>query len=63
MRGTPEYAALLPNFEDVPGARQIVRLTFDLVQTSWDLACPCSTTRRNEVASFVTGLPRAWTPP
>jgi pyridoxamine 5'-phosphate oxidase-like protein len=40
MRGTPEYAALLPNFEDVPGVRQIVRLTFDLVQTSCGLGVP-----------------------
>ena len=32
MRGTPEYAALLPNFEEIPGARQIVRLAVDLVQ-------------------------------
>jgi Pyridoxamine 5'-phosphate oxidase len=40
MRGTPEYAALLPNFEDVPGARQIVRLTFDLVQRSCGLGVP-----------------------
>src|SRR4029079_15722164 len=34
MRGTPEYAALIPRFEAVPGARQIVRLDVDLVQTS-----------------------------
>jgi len=40
MRGTPEYAALLANFEDMPGARQIVRLTFDLVQTSCGLGVP-----------------------
>lgn len=40
MRGTPEYAALLPRFEDVPGARQIVRLTVDLVQSSCGMGVP-----------------------
>jgi hypothetical protein len=40
MRGTPEYAALVPKFEEVPGARQIVRLTVDLVQTSCGLGVP-----------------------
>jgi hypothetical protein len=33
MRGTPEYADLVPKFEEVAGARQIVRLSIDLVQT------------------------------
>ena len=32
MRGTPEYADLIPKFEEVAGARQIVRLSVDLVQ-------------------------------
>ncbi len=32
MRGTPAYAALVPKFEEVPGARQIVRLAVDLVR-------------------------------
>ena len=40
MRGTHDYAALLPHFEEVPGARQIVRLTVDLVQTSCGLGVP-----------------------
>lgn len=40
MRGTPEYAELLPHFEEVPGARQIVRLAVDLVQTSCGLGVP-----------------------
>ena len=40
MRGTPEYAALIPRFEEVPGARQIVRLDVDLVQTSCGLGVP-----------------------
>ena len=40
MRGAPEYAALVPKFEEVPGARQIVRLAVDLVQTSCGLGVP-----------------------
>jgi len=41
LRGTPEYAALLPEFdEELPGARQIVRLSVDLVQTSCGMAVP-----------------------
>ncbi len=40
MRGTPGYAALLPRFEEVPGARQIVRLAVDLVQASCGMAVP-----------------------
>jgi hypothetical protein len=40
MRGTPEYAALVPKFEEVPGARQIVRLSVDLVQTSCGMGVP-----------------------
>lgn len=40
MRGTPEYEALLLDFEDMPGARQIIRLTVDLVQTSCGMGVP-----------------------
>ncbi|HEY5828942.1 MAG TPA: pyridoxamine 5'-phosphate oxidase family protein [Hyphomicrobiaceae bacterium] len=40
MRGTPEYAALLPSFDEVAGARQIVRLAVDLVQTSCGMGVP-----------------------
>ncbi|MCW5736068.1 MAG: pyridoxamine 5'-phosphate oxidase family protein [Enhydrobacter sp.] len=40
MRGTSEYGALLPHFEEVPGARQIVRLAVDLVQTSCGMGVP-----------------------
>src|SRR5262245_61576507 len=40
MRGTAEYGALLPNFQEVPGARQIVRLAVDLVQTSCGMGVP-----------------------
>lgn len=40
MRGTPGYDALLQHFEEMPGARQIVRLAVDLVQTSCGMAVP-----------------------
>ena len=40
MRGTPEYADLAPRFEDMAGARQIVRLSVDLVQTSCGMGVP-----------------------
>ena len=40
MRGTPEYGALVPQFEEMPGARQIVRLAVELVQTSCGLGVP-----------------------
>jgi len=40
MRGTPEYAELAPGFEDMAGARQIVRLSVDLVQTSCGMGVP-----------------------
>ncbi len=38
--GSGEYGALLPHFEEMPGARQIVRLDVDLVQTSCGMAVP-----------------------
>ncbi len=40
MRGTSEYAALVLKFEEVPGARQIVHLSVDLVQTSCGMGVP-----------------------
>jgi pyridoxamine 5'-phosphate oxidase-like protein len=40
MRGTPNYARLLAHFEEIPGARQIVRLAVDLVQTSCGMGVP-----------------------
>ncbi len=40
LRGSGEYGALLPHFEEMPGARQIVRLDVDLVQTSCGMAVP-----------------------
>lgn len=42
-RGTPDYAALLESRfggTEIPGARQIVSLDFDLVQTSCGFAVP-----------------------
>jgi len=40
MRGTREYGAMLPHFEEIPGARQIVHLSIDLVQTSCGMGVP-----------------------
>ena len=40
MRGTPEYSSMLEHFEEIPGARQIVRLAVDLVQTSCGMGVP-----------------------
>jgi hypothetical protein len=40
LRGEPGYAALLPHFCEMPGARQIVTLDVDLVQTSCGMAVP-----------------------
>ncbi|MBW7972776.1 pyridoxamine 5'-phosphate oxidase family protein [Bradyrhizobium sp. BR 10289] len=40
MRGTPEYADLAAGFEDMTGARQIVRLSVELVQTSCGMGVP-----------------------
>ncbi len=40
MRGTPEYSGMLQHFEEIPGARQIVRLIVDLVQVSCGMGVP-----------------------
>jgi hypothetical protein len=40
LRGSAEYEALLPHFIEMPGARQIVRLAVDLVQTSCGMSVP-----------------------
>ncbi len=40
LRGEAEYDALLPHFTEMPGARQIVLLKVDLVQTSCGMAVP-----------------------
>ncbi len=39
-RGTPDYEELLRHFQEMPGARQIIRLAVDLVQTSCGMAVP-----------------------
>lgn len=39
-RGTESYASLVPHFEEFTGARQIVQLDIDLVQTSCGYAVP-----------------------
>ena len=56
MRGTPEYAELVAQFEDVAGARQIVRLSVDLVQTSCGLGVPLF-----DYSQERGGLVRYWT--
>ncbi len=38
--GTPDYEALLPNFTAIMGARQIVELTVEMVQTSCGYGVP-----------------------
>ena len=40
MRGTPEYDALVPRLDKIPGARQIVCLAVDLVQASCGMGVP-----------------------
>jgi hypothetical protein len=40
LRGSAGYAALIPHFEEMTGARQIVTLDVDLVQTSCGMAVP-----------------------
>ena len=55
-RGTPDYKKLLPLFEELPGARQIVRLAVDLVQTSCGLGVPLFDYREDR-----PNLPRYWT--
>jgi len=40
LRGSGEYAALISHFQEMPGARQIIRLAVDLVQTSCGMAVP-----------------------
>ena len=56
MRGTPAYAALLVNFDEIPGARQIVRLDVDLVQTSCGMGVPLFDYREDR-----QNLTRHWT--
>lgn len=56
MRGTAAYAALLPKFDEIPGARQIVRLDVDLVQTSCGMGVPLFDYREDR-----QNLTRYWT--
>ena len=56
MCGTPEYADLVPQFEEVAGARQIVRLSVELVQTSCGLGVPLFDYKQER-----GGLVRYWT--
>jgi hypothetical protein len=56
MRGTPGYDALLMHFDDIPGARQIVRLHVELVQTSCGMGVPLFDYREDR-----PNLTRYWT--
>jgi hypothetical protein len=40
LRGSDDYKALLSSFEELPGARQIVTIDIDLVQSSCGMAVP-----------------------
>lgn len=40
LRGSAAYSSLLPHFEALPGARQIIHLDVDLVQTSCGMGVP-----------------------
>jgi hypothetical protein len=55
MRGTPEYKALLHHFDEIPGSRQMVHLTVDLVQTSCGFGVPNFDYRHDR-----ENLPRHW---
>lgn len=56
LRGSSDYAALISHFEEVPGARQIVRLSVDLVQTSCGMGVPLYDFKQQRV-----NLVRYWT--
>lgn len=40
LRGSPEYAERLAQFQEMPGARQIIELNVEMVQTSCGMAVP-----------------------
>ena len=40
MRGTAEYKTMVEHFEEIPGARQIILLHVELVQTSCGMGVP-----------------------
>ena len=56
MRGTPGYDGIIHLFDEMPGARQIVRLSVDLVQTSCGLGVPLFDYKEDR-----TGLAGHWT--
>jgi hypothetical protein len=67
LRGGADYAALLPHFEEMEGARQIVQLDVDLVQTSCGMAVPYFDYReqrpnlvRHWARQGVAGLRKYW---
>jgi predicted pyridoxine 5'-phosphate oxidase superfamily flavin-nucleotide-binding protein len=67
LRGGAEYGALIPQFEEMAGARQIVRLDVDLVQTSCGMAAPLFDYRaqrpnlvRHWTRQGVEGLRKYW---
>jgi len=67
LRGGPRYHALVRHFEEMPGARQIVALDVDLVQSSCGMAVPLfdyKAERKNLVRHWtrqgVEGLRKYW---
>ena len=67
LRGSAEYAGLISHFQEMPGARQIIRLAVDLVQTSCGMAVPLydyKGERKNLVRHWtrlgVEGLRKYW---
>ena len=67
LRNTPGYDALLPHFEEMPGARQIVTLDVELVTTACGMAVPLydyKAERKNLVRYWtkqgVAGLRKYW---
>ena len=66
-RGGPGYAAMLHHFQELPGARQIIRLDVDLVQTSCGMAVPLFdySAERDQLRNWATrhgpdGLRKYW---
>ena len=61
MRGTPEYAALLPSSRRLRGHDRSCASPSISCRRRAAWACLCSTTRRSEAASFAIGRHRAST--
>jgi hypothetical protein len=66
-RGSAAYASLLPHFEEIPGARQIIHLAVHVVQTSCGMAVPYFDYReeRQELRRWATrqgseGIKKYW---